>query len=76
MVRGRPRFSWGGARSEPARVSIDRDVATGRWYKLTATRHHRVGTLSLEDCTESGEYCKTCEPDDPSCFRKVTGEVG
>ena len=76
LVNGRPRFSWGGSRSEPSRVTIDRDVSTGRWYKLTATRHHQVGTLSLEDCTESGEYCKTCEPDDLNCFRKVSGQAG
>jgi len=76
LVKGRPLFSWGGARTEIARLKLDRDVATGRWYRLTATRRNQVATLSLEDCTESGEYCKTCEPDDPRCFTKITGEAG
>ena len=74
---GMPRFSWGGARTAVTRININRKVNNaGRWYKLTATRHNQIGTLSIEDCTESGEYCKTCNPDDEKCFKRATGEAG
>ena len=48
----------------------------GRWYKVTATRNNRVASLSVEDCTESGEFCKACLPNDPTCFTKKVGEAG
>ena len=76
LVGGAPRLSWGGARTSITRISVERRLDTGRWYKLTATRNNRIGTLSVEDCTESGEFCKTCLPDDASCFQKSTGEAG
>ena len=57
-------------------LQLDRKMDTGRWFKLTATRNNQVGTLSVEDCTESGEFCKECKADDPTCFKKATGEAG
>jgi protocadherin Fat 4 len=77
LVDGHPRLSWGGARTAITRLSLtNKRVDTGRWYKVTATRNNRVGSLSVEDCTESGEYCKACQPDDPRCFTKDIGEAG
>jgi hypothetical protein len=55
---------------------MNAQVDTGRWYKVTATRNNRVGSLSVEDCTESGEFCKTCLHDDERCFAKEIGEAG
>ena len=43
---------------------------------MTATRNNRVASLSVEDCTESGEYCKLCQAGDDSCFTKRIGETG
>ena len=77
LVEGYPRLSWGGSRTAITRLSLtNKRVDTGRWYKVTATRNNRVASLSVEDCTESGEFCKTCAPDDPSCFTKDVGEAG
>ena len=53
---------------------------SGRWYKVTATRNNRVGSVSVEDCAESGEHCKTCRIDAPDdgkgCFAKAVGTAG
>ena len=76
LVSGKPRFSWGGSRTDVTRIQLDRQVDTGRWYKVTATRNNRVGSLTVEDCTESGEYCKTCQADDSRCFAKSIGSAG
>ena len=76
LVEGRPRLSWGGTRTAVSRIQLNRKMDTGRWFKLTATRNNQVGTLSVEDCTESGEFCKECKADDPTCFKKATGEAG
>ena len=73
LVGGKPRLSWGGARTNIAQLQLDRKVNTGRLYKVTATRNNRVGSLTVEDCTESGEYCKPCQTDDARCFTKVVG---
>ena len=75
-VEGRPRLSWGGTRTAVSRIQLNRKMDAGRWFKLTATRNNQVGTLSVEDCTESGEFCKECKADDPTCFKKATGEAG
>ncbi len=76
LVAGRPRLSWGGGRTAITSLVLPKQVDTGRWYKVTATRNNRVGSLSVEDCTESGEFCKTCQPDDERCFTKEIGEAG
>ena len=76
LSKGRPVLSWGGARSATARLELDRTLNSGRWYKVTATRNSKIATLSLEDCTESGEFCKACSANDPQCFVKTTGDTG
>ena len=73
LVNGKPRLSWGGARTNIAQLQLDRQVNTGRLYKVTATRNNKVGSLTVEDCTESGEYCKPCQTDDARCFTKIVG---
>ncbi|XP_059080013.1 cadherin-related tumor suppressor-like [Tigriopus californicus] len=76
LINGTPRLSWGGARTAISRLEIPKRLDTGRWFRITATRNNRVGTLSIEDCTESGEFCKTCHPDDNGCFKKAVGDAG
>ena len=73
LVGGKPRLSWGGARTNIVQLQLERQVNTGRLYKVTATRNNRVGSLTVEDCTESGEYCKPCQTNDARCFTKVVG---
>ncbi|MCL4137791.1 UNVERIFIED_CONTAM: hypothetical protein GTU68_008333, partial [Idotea baltica] len=62
---GKPRFSYGGARTEITYVIVNRDVTDGGWYKVTATRNGRVISLSVSECSNSGELCKECQPVDP-----------
>ena len=47
LLGGQPVLSWGGTRSATTRLSLNRTVNTGRWYKVTATRINKVATLSL-----------------------------
>ena len=76
LVQGRATFSFGGARTAITRISVSKYLSNGRWFKVTATRNNRVASLSVEDCTESGEYCKQCLAGDESCFTKDIGDTG
>ena len=76
LVAGKAVFSFGGARTAITRISVNKHVSSGRWFKVTATRNNRVASLSVEDCTESGEYCKQCAAGDESCFTKDIGDTG
>ena len=63
--------------ADATRIEVNKRVDSGRWYKVTATRNNRVGSVSVEDCAESGEHCKTCQgPDDARCFAKTVGSAG
>lgn len=73
---GQPRFSFGGARTAISRIQVGRDVADGKWYKLTATRNGRVISLSVATCTHNGETCGECRPGDSSCYSDDTGPTG
>ena len=76
LVEGKAVFSFGGARTAITKISINKYLSSGRWYKVTATRNNRVASLSIEDCTESGEFCKLCQAGDEKCFAKDIGESG
>ena len=76
LVEGKARFSFGGARTAITEISVNKYIADGRWFKVTATRNNRVASLSVEDCTESGEFCKLCQAGDESCFTKDIGDTG
>ena len=76
LVGGKATFSFGGARTAITQISVNKYIADGRWFKVTATRNNRVASLSVEDCTESGEYCKLCQAGDDSCFTKRIGKTG
>ena len=76
LIEGKVVFSFGGARTAITRISINKYLSNGRWYKVTATRNNRVASLSIEDCTESGEFCKLCQAGDEKCFAKDIGESG
>ncbi|KAK7085872.1 Protocadherin Fat 4 [Halocaridina rubra] len=73
---GKPRFSFGGARTEISRIHVNHNVADGKWYKVTATRNGRVISLSVASCTRNGESCGDCSPDDSSCHSDVMGPTG
>ena len=76
LVDGKPVFSFGGAQTAMTRVTVNKYVANGRYHRIIATRNNRVASLSVEDCTESGEACKTCQAGDDKCFAKDVGDVG
>ena len=76
LINGKATFSFGGARTAVTKISVNKYLANGRWFKVTATRNNRVASLSVEDCTESGEYCKQCLAGDESCFTKDIGDTG
>ena len=76
LINGQATFSFGGTRTAITTISINKYLSNGRWYKVTATRNNRVGSLSIQDCTESGEHCKDCHAGDEKCFTKDIGESG
>ena len=76
LIGGKAVFSFGGARTAITKISINKYLSNGRWYKVTATRNNRVASLSIEDCTESGEFCKLCQAGDEKCFAKDISETG
>ncbi|VVD04616.1 unnamed protein product [Leptidea sinapis] len=79
LLGGKPIFSFGGARTSITTVSIsktDKNLADGKWYKLTATRNGRVISLSIGTCTDHGDSCTECEPGDKSCYDDDTGQAG
>lgn len=73
---GRPRFSFGGARTAITSISVNKKVTDGKWYRVTATRNGRVVSLSVASCSKSGEVCKDCRPGDSSCYADDTGNTG
>ena len=75
-MEGKATFPFGGARTAITRIAVNKYLSNGRWFKVTATRNNRVASLSVEDCTESGEYCKQCLAGDESCFTKDIGDTG
>jgi protocadherin Fat 4 len=76
LVNGEAVFAFGGARTAITRMTVHKHISNGRWYKITATRNNRVASLSVEDCTESGEFCKQCQTGDEKCFTKDVGDTG
>jgi protocadherin Fat 4 len=76
LVGGEAVFAFGGARTAITRMTVRKHISNGRWYKITATRNNRVASLSVEDCTESGEFCKQCQTGDEKCFTKDVGDTG
>ncbi|XP_045494732.1 cadherin-related tumor suppressor [Colias croceus] len=79
LIGGKPVFSFGGARTSITTVAItetDKNLADGKWYKLTATRNGRVISLSIATCTDHGDVCTECEPGDKSCYDDDTGQAG
>ena len=76
LVQGQAVFSFGGRSTAVKSITVNKQVADGRWFKVTATRNNKVASLSVEDCTESGEFCKSCLAGDDSCFSKAIGDTG
>ncbi|RXG69291.1 Cadherin-related tumor suppressor [Armadillidium vulgare] len=76
ITGGKPRFSYGGSRTEITYVTVDKQVTDGDWYKVTATRNGRVISLSVSECSNSGEICKECRPVDPNCYADAIGLTG
>ncbi|CAG0913258.1 unnamed protein product [Notodromas monacha] len=77
IVGGRPRFSYGGARTAISSIALETFVADGRWYKVTATRNSRVMSLSVGNCShEAGAslVCRECR--DTGCYVDDTGTIG
>ncbi|VEN50001.1 unnamed protein product, partial [Callosobruchus maculatus] len=79
LVDGKAVFSFGGTRTAITSISIGgktNNLADGNWYKITATRNGRVVSLSVGKCTEQGEICEDCSPDDNTCYIDGTGPSG
>ena len=76
LVGGQAVFSFGGRSTAVKSITVNKHLADGRWFKVTATRNNKVASLSVEDCTESGEFCKSCLAGDETCFSKAIGDTG
>nr|CAH7769494.1 unnamed protein product [Callosobruchus chinensis] len=79
LVGGKAVFSFGGTRTAITSISVGgktSNLADGNWYKITATRNGRVVSLSVGRCTEQGEICDDCRPDDNTCYVDGTGPSG
>lgn len=78
LLGGSPIFSFGGARTSITSVVINsnKSLSDGNWYKLIATRNGRVISLSATSCTDHGDICSDCEPNDSSCYNDDTGQAG
>ncbi|XP_034242049.1 cadherin-related tumor suppressor [Thrips palmi] len=79
LVSGRAVFSFGGARTAISSLSVaepSASLADGAWHKVTATRNGRVVSLSVAPCTDNGETCSECRPDDDSCYAADLGNTG
>nr|CAG4640600.1 EOG090X0007 [Eulimnadia texana] len=76
IFEGRARFMFGGAQTAIAKIVVDKPVADGKWYRVTATRNGRVGSLSVGDCNESGDVCRDCRNGDRFCSSDYTGPTG
>lgn len=73
---GKPRFMFGGSQTAIASILVDKPVADGKWYRVTATRNGRVGSLSVGECSQTGETCRDCRSGDRSCSADYTGPTG
>ncbi|KAK2725567.1 cadherin-related tumor suppressor-like [Artemia franciscana] len=76
IYEGRPWFLFGSIQTATASLFVEKEVTDGRWYRITATRNGRVGSLTVADCTNSGEMCTECKPGDKSCSTSYTGFSG
>ena len=76
IFEGKPRFMFGGAQTAIVKISVDKPVADGKWYRVTATRNGRVGSLSVGDCSQSGESCRDCRAGNRTCSADYTGPTG
>ncbi|XP_022254786.1 cadherin-related tumor suppressor-like [Limulus polyphemus] len=73
---GRPMFSFGGSRTAVATIRARTNVADGKWHKITVIRNGRVTSLSVVDCSNSGDVCKECSHGNTSCSVSITGHTG
>lgn len=78
LIDGRIFFSYGGARSAIASITIkaEKSLADGGWRKVTATRNGRVVSLSVSKCKEHGDVCDDCKPGDGMCYADDIGPTG
>ncbi|KYB27849.1 cadherin-related tumor suppressor [Tribolium castaneum] len=79
LVNGRAVFSFGGSRTAVTSISVggrNNNLADGSWYKIIATRNGRVVSLSVASCTEHGDVCEECRPNDNSCYADDIGPAG
>ncbi|XP_076279539.1 cadherin-related tumor suppressor fat [Lasioglossum baleicum] len=78
LVNGRVVFSYGGAMSAIASITIrtKQSMSDGEWRKVTATRNGRVVSLSVSTCREHGDICDDCRPGDSACYADDVGPTG
>ena len=76
LINGKVSFSFGGARTAVASVSVDKFVADGEWHRVVAIRNSRLISLSVSHCEDSGDHCQECSLNDPSCYASNQGFTG
>lgn len=77
LVGGKAVFSFGGARTAISSLTVGPpSLADASWHKVTATRNGRVVSLSVAACTDNGDSCGECRPDDESCYATDMGGTG
>lgn len=76
IYQGKARFMFGGSQTAIAAISVPKQVADGKWYRVTATRNGRIGSLSVGECSLTGESCRDCRSGDRTCSADYTGPTG
>ncbi|XP_014251864.1 cadherin-related tumor suppressor [Cimex lectularius] len=79
LINGKAVFSYGGTRTAITSVSVtgsDASLADGEWHKITATRNGRLVSLSISSCTDNGDSCTDCRPEDTACYANLVGPAG
>ncbi|XP_023230562.1 cadherin-related tumor suppressor-like, partial [Centruroides sculpturatus] len=76
IIDGRPNFSFGGARTAIATITMTKSVADGKWHKIAVIRNGRVASVSVADCNENGETCEECFHGNTTCSMSTIGHIG
>jgi protocadherin Fat 4 len=79
LVNGKAMFSYGGARTAITSITVpsgDVSLANGEWHKISATRNGRVVSLSVSSCSDNGDSCQECRPNDSHCYADDIGPAG
>ena len=78
IINGMVTFSFGGSRTAICSISLMKftNLSDGNWYKVNAIRNGRLVSLSASKCSEFGDVCDECKPNDDTCYVNDIGPTG